>query len=168
MSAAIDLARRVLARGAAGIGHDAPRIGPAQLAAWLTEDRAVQRPVFWVLYSGYRLRTPIGVTIAAVLALAFSFNGLALAIARYPHFELLIVGMALLFFVALSQGRLATAAICFTICLATREDAGFHLFAILSLLIGLNRWRGISWHEQRHEVAFSLLALAYSIGALAL
>lgn len=269
MSAAIDLARRVFARGAAGIGHDAPSIGPAQLAAWLTEGRAVQRSVmwsaalavgiipfaayatlilyhfyvkggflwdsgllaflvgasdprlpvppimsddsffaihvtpifvalspirrllaltgpqffalfsglchalpglavFWALYSGYRLRTPIGVTIAAVLALAFSFNGLALAIARYPHFELLIVSMALLFFVALSQARLAVAAICFAICLATREDAGFHLFAILFLLIGLNRWRGIGWHEQRHEIAFALLALGYSIGALAL
>src|ERR1041385_1784844 len=47
MSAAIDLARRVLARGAAGIGHDAPRIGPAQLAAWLTEGPAVQRRVIW-------------------------------------------------------------------------------------------------------------------------
>src|SRR5438270_12780904 len=266
MSTAIDIARRVLARGGAGIEHDAPRIGPAHLAAWLTEVRAVRRPVvramalsvgivpfaayatlilyhfyirggflwdsgllaflvgasdprlpvppimadgsffaihvapifvalspirlllpltgpqffalfsglchalpalavFWVLYSGYRLRTPIGVTIAAVLALAFSFNGLALAIARYPHFELLIVGMALLFFVALWQGRLATAAICFTICLATREDAGFHLFAILSLLIGLNRWRGICWHGRRREVAVSLLSLACSIGA---
>jgi hypothetical protein len=76
--------------------------------------------------------------------------------------------MALLFFVALSQARLAVAAICFAICLATREDAGFHLFAILFLLIGLNRWRGIGWHEQRHEIAFALLALGYSIGALAL
>ena len=269
MSTAIDLARRVLARGGAGIEHDAPRIGPAHLAAWLTEGRAVGRPVvramalavgivpfaayatlilyhfyirggflwdsgllafligasdprlpvppimadgsffaihvapifvalspirsllpltgpqffalfsglchalpalavFWVLYSGYRLRTPLGVGVAAVLALAFSFNGLALAIARYPHFEMLIVGTALLFFVALLQGRLAVAAICFAICLATREDAGFHLFAILFLLIGLNRWRGIGWHEQRHEIGFALFALAYSIGALIL
>ena len=245
MSTAIDLARRVLARGGVGIEHDAPRIGAAQPAAWLTEGRAVRRPVvratalavgivpfaayatlilyhfyirggflgdsgllafligasdprlpvppimadgsffaihvapifvalspirsllpltgpqffalfsglchalpalavFWVLYSGYRLRTRWGVGVAAVLALAFSFNGLALAIARYPHFEMLIVGTALLFFVALLQGRLAVAAICFAICLATREDAGFHLFAILFLLIGLNRWRGMA------------------------
>src|SRR5437773_1539147 len=269
MSTAIDLARRVLARGSAGLEHEAARIGPAHLAAWLTEGRAVRRPVvramalavgivpfaayatlilyhfyirggflwdsgllafligasdprlpvppimadgsffaihvapifvalspirsllpltgpqffalfsglchalpalavFWVLYSGYRLRTPLGVGVAAVLALAFSFNGLALAIARYPHFEMLIVGTALLFFVALLQGRLAVAAICFAICLATREDAGFHLFAILFLLIGLNRWRGIAWHEQRHEIGFALFALAYSIGALIL
>src|SRR5436305_14998007 len=55
MSAAIDLARRVLARGAAGIGHDAPRIGPAQLAAWLTEDRAVQRPVMWAAALAVRI-----------------------------------------------------------------------------------------------------------------
>ncbi|HEY4471461.1 MAG TPA: hypothetical protein VGN21_09850 [Stellaceae bacterium] len=269
MSAAINLARRFLARGAAGIGHDTPRIGPADLAAWLTEGRAVRRPVvravalvvgimpfaayatlilyhfylkggflwdsgllafligasdprlpvppimgdgsffaihvtpifvalspirsllpmtgpqffalfsgachalpglavFWVLYSGYRLRTPLGVGVAAVLGLAFSFNGLALAIARYPHFEMLIVGMALLFFVALAQGRRAAAVVFFAICLATREDAGFHLFAILCLLIALNRWRGIAWHEQRHEIVFALLALSYSVGALSL
>src|SRR5438045_4237210 len=45
MSTAIDLARRVLARGGVGIEHDAPRIGAAQPAAWLTEGRAVRRPV---------------------------------------------------------------------------------------------------------------------------
>src|SRR5438045_8822031 len=45
MTTASDLARRVLARGGAGIEHDAPRIGPAHLAAWLTEGRAVGRPV---------------------------------------------------------------------------------------------------------------------------
>lgn len=269
MSAAINLARRFLARGAAGIGHDTPRIGPAELVAWLTEGRAVRRPavravalvvgivpfaayatlilyhfylkggffwdsgllafligasdprlpvppimgdgsffaihvtpifvalspirsllpmtgpqffalfsgachalpglaVFWVLYSGYRLRTSVGVATAAVLGLAFSFSGLALAIARYPHFEMLIAGTALLFFVALMREQIMAAAIFFAICLATREDAGFHLFAILFLLIALNRWRGIAWHEQRHEIVFALLALSYSIGALSL
>src|SRR5437899_4892879 len=45
MSTAIDMARRVLARSDAGIEHDAPRIGAAHLAAWLTEGRAVRRPV---------------------------------------------------------------------------------------------------------------------------
>src|SRR5438105_636949 len=47
MSAAIDLARRFLARGAAGIGQDTPRIGPAQLVARLTEGPAVRQPVVW-------------------------------------------------------------------------------------------------------------------------
>jgi hypothetical protein len=267
MSAAIDLARRVLARSPAGTREDAPRIGLAEIAGWLTEGRPaawapaaalfvgavpfaafttlilyhfyikggflwdsglltylisesdprlpspaimggtsffgthvtaifvvlslirrllpVSDPqffalftglchalpglaVFWLLYSGFRLRTPFGVGIAAVLALAFSFNGLVLAIARYPHFEMLITGGALLFFVALSQRRTGLAAIFFAICLMTREDAGFHLFAVLFLLIALNRYRGIAWREQRREIAFALLALGYSLGALAL
>src|SRR5215467_15987692 len=72
------------------------------------------------------LRTPLGVAVAAILGLAFSFSGLALAIARYPHFEMLIAGSAMLLFVALWQGRIAAVAVFFAICLATREDAGFH------------------------------------------
>src|SRR5438552_2379672 len=269
MSTAIDLARRVLARGGAGIEHDAPRIGPAHLAAWLTEGRAVGRPVvramalavgivpfaafatlilyhfyirggflwdsgllafligandprlpvppimadgsffaihvapifvalspirsllpltglqffalfsglchalpalavFWVLYSGYRLRTPLGVGVAAVLALTFSFNGLALAIARYPHFEMLIVGGVLLFLVALIQRRRVLAGVLFAICLATREDAGLHLFAVLFLLIALNRYRGLGWRMQRAEIAFAVIAICYSVSILAL
>src|SRR5215831_208489 len=31
--------------------------------------------VFWVLTSGYRLRTPLGMAVAAILGLAFSFSG---------------------------------------------------------------------------------------------
>src|SRR3989440_1230491 len=190
MSTAIDLARRVLARGGAGIEHDAPRIGPAHLAAWLTEGRAVRRPVvraialavgivpfaayatlilyhfyirggflwdsgllafligasdprlpvppimadgsffaihvapifvalspirsllpltgpqffalfsglchalpalavFWVLYSGYRLRTPLGVGVAAVLGMEVSLKGLSSVIRGFPAFVVL-------------------------------------------------------------------------------
>jgi hypothetical protein len=124
--------------------------------------------VFWILYSGYRLRTPLGVALATVLGLAFSFSGLALAIARYPHFEMLIAGAAMLFFVALSQGRLLLAAVFFAICLMTREDAGFHLFAILFLLVALNRWRGVASPEQRREIVFAVVAISYSLAALSL
>ena len=124
--------------------------------------------VFWMLYAGYRLRTPLGVAVAAILGLAFSFSGLALAIARYPHFEMLIAGSAMLLFVALWQGRIAAAAVFFAICLATREDAGFHLFAILVLLVVLNHWRGVVWHAQRREVAFAVIAFGYSVAALLL
>ncbi|MBV9586522.1 MAG: hypothetical protein JO213_16740 [Alphaproteobacteria bacterium] len=124
--------------------------------------------VFWILYSGFRLHTPRGVIVAAGLSLGFSFNGLALAIALYPHFEMLIVGAAVLFFVALSQRRWMLAACFFLVCLTTREDAGFHLFAVLFLLVALNRWRGIPWRQQRREMGFAIIALAYSITALAL
>src|SRR5918911_3926468 len=108
--------------------------------------------VFWLLASGYRLRTPLGVAVAAFLAITFSFSGLALAIARYPHFEMLIAGAAMVFFVALSRERIAIAAVFFAICLATREDAGFHLFAILFLFIALRRWQGVPFYQQRREI----------------
>jgi hypothetical protein len=124
--------------------------------------------VFWLLQAGYGLRTSRGVAVAAIIGLAFSFNGLALAIARYPHFEMLIVGGALLFLVALIRRRLVLAGIFFAICLATREDAGFHLFAVLFLLIALNRYRGLSWRMQRAEIAFAAVAICYSVSVLAL
>ena len=47
MSAAFDLARRVLARPATGVGQDATPIGLAQLAAALTEGRAAGHGWVW-------------------------------------------------------------------------------------------------------------------------
>ena len=122
--------------------------------------------VFWLLYAGFRLRTALGVITAAALSLTFAFNGLALAIARYPHFEMLIVGTALLFFVAIVQRRTVLASVFFTVCLMTREDAGFHLFGLLLLPVALNRYRGIPLRAQRCEIVFGALALVYSLAAL--
>jgi hypothetical protein len=123
--------------------------------------------VFWALRSGFGLRGAMATAAAASVALAFAFNGLALAIVRYPHFEILIVGCAILFAVALAQRRLGIAALCLTVALATREDAGFHLFGILAVLIALNRWYGVGWREQRAELAFAGIALAYAAAAVA-
>jgi len=122
--------------------------------------------VFWLLRSSFGLRRPAGTILAMLLGLAFSFNGLALAIARYPHFEILIVGAAILFAVALSRGQYLVAALWFALCLATREDAGFHLFAILFVLIALNRWYGVAWSAQRAEIAFAVVALAFSLAEI--
>jgi hypothetical protein len=122
--------------------------------------------VFWLLRSGFGLRRPVGTALAALLGVAFSFNGLALAIARYPHFEMLIAGAAILFAVALSRGQHLAAAFWFALCLATREDAGFHLFAILFVLIALNRWYGTPWSAQRAEILFAAIALSFSLGEI--
>jgi hypothetical protein len=124
--------------------------------------------VFWLLHSGFGLRRPLGMAAAAVVAITFSFNGQALAIARYPHFEMLIVGTFILFAVALIRRQLVVAGIFFAICLATREDAGFHVFAVLFLLIVLNRWHGVRWRAQRRETAFAAIALVYSAVVLGL
>lgn len=124
--------------------------------------------VFWLLHSEFRLRMPTGVAVAAIVGIGFSFNGLALAIIRYPHFEILIAGAVMLFIVALIRQRLGLAAFCFAVCLATREDAGFHVFGILFLVIVLNRWYGTSWRAQKIEIAFAAIALAYSLTVLGL
>jgi len=123
---------------------------------------------FWLLHSRLGLRRPFEMAVAAVVAIAFSFNGQALAIARYPHFEILIVGTFILFSVALIGRQLAVASICFAACLATREDAGFHLFAVLFLLIALNQYCGVSWRAQTPEIVFAAIALIYSLAVLEL
>jgi hypothetical protein len=124
--------------------------------------------VFWMLHWHLDMRRPLMVAVGATVAIVFSFNGLALAIARYPHFEMLIVGSFILFAVALIGRRLIVAGICFVICLGTREDAGFQLFAVLFLLILLNRYRGAAWDAQLPEVAFAAIALTYSLIVLGL
>jgi hypothetical protein len=118
------------------------------------------------LRAGFGLRGAVPAAIAASVAIAFAFNGLALAMARYPHFEILIVGSVILFTVALVRRQFVAAAIFFSVALLTREDAGFHLFGILFVLIALNRWYGIAWRAHRAEIGFAMIALLYSIAAV--
>jgi hypothetical protein len=123
--------------------------------------------VFWLLRSGFGLRSYTGTAVAASIAVAFSLNGLSLAIARYPHSEILVAGSIILFSAALVRRRLIAAGIFLGIALTTREDAGLHAFGLLFLLIALNRWHGIRWHAQRAEIGFAALALAYSVAVVA-
>jgi hypothetical protein len=124
--------------------------------------------VFWLLVSGYRMTRPIPCLAAAFLALLFSFDGLALAIARFPHFTMFIVGTGMMFLVALTLRRAALALLFFLLCLSTREDAGFHLFALLSMLYVLERGQGMAWREQKLTAVFAALAVLYSTGAVVL
>jgi hypothetical protein len=121
---------------------------------------------FWALRAA-GARGAAATAAAALIAIAFACNGLALAIARYPHFEMLIVGSIICFAVALAQRRLIAAGLFFALALATREDAGFHLFALLFLLIVVNRWYGIAWRDQRTELRFAALGFAYSLVVVA-
>src|SRR5207237_4876743 len=65
--------------------------------------------VFWLLISGYRMTRPAAVLAAAALALFFAFDGLALAIARFPHFIMFLVGTGMMFLVALVFPRFGLA-----------------------------------------------------------
>ncbi|HTV88850.1 MAG TPA: hypothetical protein VME41_07535 [Stellaceae bacterium] len=131
--------------GFIGLAHALPAIG-----------------VFWALRAAAG-RGAAATGAALLLAIAFAFNGLALSIVRYPHFEMLIVGSVICFAAALAQRRLIVAGAFFSLALATREDAGFHLFALLFLLIAVNRWYGVAWRAQRAELGFAAAGLLYSL-----
>jgi hypothetical protein len=73
--------------------------------------------VFWLLVSGYRMTRPVPRVVAALLALFFAFDGLALAIARFPHFTMFIVGAGTMFLVALVLRRIGIALFFFILCL---------------------------------------------------
>jgi hypothetical protein len=124
--------------------------------------------VFWLLVEGFGLRRGAGPWIAALAALGFAFSGLAIAIARYPHFETLIAAFFLLFAVARVLGHPRLAIVFFVLGLATREDAGFHYVAILGLLVTLNVAYGVPLRQQRTELTFALAALFYAIAVMAM
>jgi hypothetical protein len=123
--------------------------------------------VFWLLVEGFGLRRGTGPWIAALVALGFAFSGLAIAIARYPHFETLIAAFFLLFAVAQVLGHRRLAVVFFVLGLATREDAGFHYMAVLGLLVTLNVACGVPLRKQRTELTFALAALFYAIAVMA-
>ncbi len=119
--------------------------------------------VFWLLTEGYGLRRGAAPWLAALVALAFAFSGLAIAIARYPHFETLIAAFFLLFAVAHRLGHTRLAIVFFIAGLLTREDAGLHYLAILGLLAGLNCARGIPLSRQKADLIFALGGASYVV-----
>ncbi len=122
--------------------------------------------VFWLLRTGFAMRGA-GLTLgAALLSMLFAFNGITLAVARNPHFEMLVVGTGMLFLVAFIQRRFALAALFFVLCLTTREDAGLDLFALLAVATAMRWSMGEPLRAQGPAVVFGLAALLYSVAAL--
>ncbi len=115
--------------------------------------------VYWVLVSCYRMRGRFAVAAAAVVALMFGFNGLAIAIARNPHYELLFSVTAIFFLIGLILDRPVTMMVCFIACLGTREDSGFHLFGFLAVLAAIERWHGVPLAAQRRVLILAAIAL---------
>ena len=122
--------------------------------------------VFWLLVSGYGARRGGPLALAAVASVTFAFNGLAIAIVRYPHFETFGAACLLWFFVALVLERRTIAVVAFLFAIATREDVGLHAFGFLSVWAGLNWLRGVPWRQSRWIIGFAAAGLAYSASVL--
>jgi hypothetical protein len=122
--------------------------------------------VFWLLVDGYGMRRGGPLALAALASGAFAFNGLAIAIARFPHFETLAAACLLLFLVALVLERRAIAIAAFACALATREDVGLHAFGFLAVWLAANRLRGEPWRSDAWIIGFALTGLLYSATVL--
>lgn len=118
---------------------------------------------FLALPSG---RHPLGPWIAALAGLGLACNGLTVAMALYPHPEVLIPALFLLFAAAFARGYRRLAMALFAAMLLVREDAGLHACAVLSLMIGCDRLRGVSLRRQRDRIAFAAVGVLYAASAL--
>jgi hypothetical protein len=126
--------------------------------------------MFWLLVEGHGMRRGWPLGLAALASTVFAFNGLAIAIARYPHFEIFGAACLLLFFVALVLERWAIAIVSLLLALATREDFGLHAFGFLTVWLAVNWLRSVSKSQKAGHnswlASFAAVALIYSIIAL--
>ncbi len=146
---------------------------PLSMAQWFalftgTAHALLAIAVFWLLTTEYGLREGWRLAAAVTAAIAFSFNGLAIAQVRYPHFEILIASAVALFLVALVRRRFVLATTFFLLALICREDTGFHIFAVLAVLVAMNCLGKVPLSVQKPMLIFLAIGFAYSVGALVL
>ncbi|MEM8642733.1 MAG: hypothetical protein AAGG51_28525 [Cyanobacteria bacterium P01_G01_bin.54] len=106
----------------------------------------------------------------AILSLLFAFNGITQAIIGYPHPEVVAIALLISFLLLWASQKYGWALLPFSLCLMVREDLGFHIVAILGLVLllywreSLRFWQSAwaSW-----TVLFASIAMLYSCGALA-
>jgi hypothetical protein len=100
------------------------------------------------------------------LSIGFAFNGFCLVMADFPHLEILLPGLHLIFYSCLLQRRWLWTGLVFCLALLLREDSGFHFTAILGLLSVWSACTGRPRALTFRLLLLSLLAFAYSALAL--
>jgi hypothetical protein len=103
---------------------------------------------------------------AAVTAIAIPFSTLAYDIASFPHYEVMIPGLAFIGLGLLFSGRTKTAMAMLILTCSVREDAGFHIVAILGLVIVLRKIQGESWRSMIPLISCGMLVFFLSIAAI--
>ena len=70
-----------------------------------------------------------------IISILTPFNGVGLGLIGFPHIEIAIPAFILLFFTLYFKGYKYSSYFTFLFLLTIREDAGFHIFSILSILL---------------------------------
>jgi len=102
-----------------------------------------------------------------IATLTTAFCGPVLSTIGFPHTELAIPALFLLFLALRSVGYRASSYIALGLCLLVREDAGLHAVAVLTLLAAAQWASGESRAAVRENVLIAIICVAYSFSWLA-
>lgn len=143
----------------------------AWYALWYGLMHALLVPAFYALaLPVLRPATRFAAPTAAALALVFALNGNAVMALQMPHFEVLIPALTvgLLALIALRKDRASL--LLLLLILTVREDAGFHVAALLVPAAALRALMTRQWAAtpvDRSAWRLGLLALAGSVACIA-
>lgn len=111
-------------------------------------------------------RNPMHIVGFALLSLAFAFHTIIMNGIWIGHFEYAIPLGIMLFLIFYVQERTWPCLLSFALLLSIREDAGFHLVAILGLVGILRFVETRTLHAVSREAKFIIAAICYSIIAM--
>ncbi len=109
---------------------------------------------------------PWKISILAVLAIGFSFNEIIMSGLWITHFEYMIPLGMLLFFLHYACEDRSSTIFFFILTLLCREDAGFHMAAVLGLIALIKYRKTRSLPGIKREAVYIICACGYSLLAL--
>ncbi|MEA3490270.1 MAG: hypothetical protein U9R27_00015 [Campylobacterota bacterium] len=123
-----------------------------------------------VFVAGLRLlpnSTFLSLLLLCVIAILTSMNGAALGLIGFPHIEIAIPALMLLFISLYFSGYVKSSYIVFLMLLTIREDAGFHLFGLLSIvLLSMYVMTRDKKSLPKELIAVALVGLIYSFSVI--
>lgn len=122
--------------------------------------------LFYILYCCAPYLNAWKIGIVALLSIGFSFNDIIMSGIWITHFEYLVPLTILLFLLHYVRGTRALTIIFFIIALLSREDAGFHITAVLGLMAIIRYYQARRLNSIKKEAVFIFCACAYSLFAV--
>ncbi len=123
-----------------------------------------------VFISGFKIlskRKLLYMMILLLISILTSFNGAALALIGFPHIEIAIPALILLFFALYFTDNKVLSYFIFILLLTIREDAGFHIFALLGTILFIHYLQERNLKKLDHRlIILAILGLIYGVFAV--